>query len=172
MTNEATKAQLADLVELVQGSVASMAHAQQERARLTATAKAGGRRVTITVNADGVVIKTEFSDDIGDLMFTEIAAAVTEATQEAAAEVQRKSQEILAAAQDGQARIPALSEIFPSMPDVQAMMPTPPEVSMAPPEAPERRAPERDTAPRFDNVEEFEHDPQARGRSSISAPDW
>lgn len=38
MTNEVAKAQLAELVELVEGSFASVARAQQERARLTATA--------------------------------------------------------------------------------------------------------------------------------------
>lgn len=172
MTNEAAKAQLADLVELVQGSFASVARAQQDRARLTATARAGGRRVTITVNADGVVIKTEFSDDIDDLTYAEIAAAVTEATQDAAAQVQQKSQEILTALQAGQANIPTLSEVFPVMPDIQAMMPTPPEVSMAPPDAPERQVHDADAGPRFENVEEFEHDPQARGRSNIAAPDW
>ncbi|AYF76582.1 YbaB/EbfC family DNA-binding protein [Nocardia yunnanensis] len=172
MTNEAAKAQLADLVELVQGSFVSVARAQQDRARLTATAQAGGRRVTITVNADGVVIKTEFSDDIDDLSYSEIAAAVTEATQEAATQVQQKSQEILAALQSEQAKIPALSEVFPLMPDINAMMPTPPEVSMAPPDAPERCDPDTDTAPRFENVEQFEHDPSVRGRSNIAAPDW
>lgn len=107
------------------------------------------------------MIKTEFSDDIGDLLFSEIAAAVTQATQEAAAQVQQKSQEILAALQSEQARVPSLSEFFPVMPDIQAMVPTPPEVSMAPPDAAERKAADIDTAPQFDNVEEFEHDPQA-----------
>ncbi|GAB0104456.1 hypothetical protein JMUB6875_34300 [Nocardia sp. JMUB6875] len=172
MTNEGAKAQLAELIELVQGSFESVARAQQERARLTATAKAGGRRVTITVNADGVVIKTEFSDDIDDLTYSEIAAAVTEATQEAAAQVQQKSQEILSTLQTEQARIPSLSEMFSEMPDIQAMMPTPPEVSMAPPGDPERDAPETDNAPQYADVEQFEHDPHLRGRSNIAAPDW
>ncbi|QVI21912.1 YbaB/EbfC family nucleoid-associated protein [Nocardia tengchongensis] len=131
MTNEAAKAQLADLAEMVQGSFAALARAQRDRARLTASARAGGRRVTVTVNADGVVIKIEFSDDIDALTYSEIAAAVTSAAQEAAVEVKQKSQEILAELQAEKAKIPALSEIFPLMPDIQAMMPTPPEVSMA-----------------------------------------
>ncbi|MFI1915053.1 YbaB/EbfC family nucleoid-associated protein [Nocardia sp. NPDC020380] len=170
MANEAAKGQLAELVELVQGGIASIARAQQERAQLTATAQAAGRRVTITVNADCIVIKTEFSDDINDLTYSEIAAAVTAATQDAAAQVQQKAQKILDAAQEEQSRIPALSEFFPVMPDIQAMMPTPPAVSTTPPGSPERTAPEHEGAVRFTNVEEWNHDDP--GRSSIAAPKW
>ncbi len=172
MANEAEKAQLAGLKELVKGSFASIARAQQERARLTATAHAAGRRVTITVNADGVVIKTEFSDDIDDLTYSEIAEAVTGATQDAAAQVQQKAARIMAALQQEQAQIPSVSEFFPMMPDVQSMIPTPPEVSMAPPGSPERTTIEPDPAAQFSNVEEYEHDPSIRRRSSIAAPEW
>ncbi|WP_230329148.1 YbaB/EbfC family nucleoid-associated protein [Nocardia aurantiaca] len=171
MANEAEKSRLAELLEMVQGGFASVARAQEERARLTATAQAGGRRVTITVNADGVVIKTEFSDDIDDLLFSEIAAAVTTATQEAAAQVRQKSQEIMTALRREQERMPTMSEFFPAMPDIQAMIPTPPEVSTAPPGSPERDAPDG-SAPRFTDVEDWEHDARARNRSSIAAPDW
>ncbi|WP_433562646.1 YbaB/EbfC family nucleoid-associated protein [Nocardia sp. CA-151230] len=172
MANEAEKAQLAGLKELVKGSFASIARAQQQRALLTATAQAAGRRVTITVNADGVVIKTEFSDDIDDLTYSEIADAVTKATQDAAAQVQQRAQQIMTGLQEEQARIPSMSEFFPMMPDVQSMIPTPPEVSMAPPGSPERTTVEPDTAVRFSKVEEYEHDPSIRGRSSIAAPEW
>ncbi|MGV9663613.1 YbaB/EbfC family nucleoid-associated protein [Nocardia niigatensis] len=170
MANETAKGQLAELVELVQGGIASMARAQQERARLTATAHAADRRVTITVNADCIVIKTEFSDDIDDLTYSEIAAAVTSATQDAAAKVQELAQQILDAAQEEQSRIPSLSELFPAMPDIKSMMPTPPTVSTAPPGSPERLAPKPEEAVRFTDVEEWDHD--RSGRSSISAPEW
>ncbi|WP_433592833.1 YbaB/EbfC family nucleoid-associated protein [Nocardia sp. CA-145437] len=170
MTNEAAKGQLSDLMELLQGGIASMARAQEERARLTATAHAAERRVTITVNADCIVIKTDFSDDIDDLEYSEIAAAVTAATQEAAAKVQEKAQEILNRAQEDQSRIPTLSEFFPEMPDMKAMMPTLPTVSTAPPGSPERIAPGPDPVVRFADVEEWDHD--GSSRSSISAPEW
>ncbi|WP_405133487.1 YbaB/EbfC family nucleoid-associated protein [Nocardia sp. NBC_01388] len=170
MANEAAKGHLAELVELVQGGMASIARAQEERARLTATAHAAGRRVTITVNADCIVIKTEFSDDIDDLTYSEIAAAVTTATQDAAAQVQKQAQTIQEAALEEQARIPALSEFFPAMPDIKAMMPTPPKVSTAPPGSPERIAPEMEEPVRFTNVEEWDHDKPTR--STIAAPEW
>ncbi|MRH89503.1 YbaB/EbfC family DNA-binding protein [Nocardia sp. SYP-A9097] len=170
MANEAAKGQLAELMELVQGGIASISRAQQERARLTATAHAAERRVTITVNADCIVIKTEFSDDIDDLEYSEIAAAVTAATQDAAAKVQEKAQKILDTAQEEQSGIPTLSEFFPAMPDIRSMMPTPPTVSTAPPGSVDRTAPEPEPAVRFTNVEEWDHDHS--GRSSISAPEW
>lgn len=172
MANEAEKARLAELKDLVQGSFASIARAQRDRSQLTATAHAGGRRVTITVNADGVVIKTEFSDDIDDLTYSEIAAAVTAATQDAAGQVQRQAEQIMSALQQEQARIPTLSEFFPLMPDIQSMIPTPPQVSTTPPGSPDRTAVEPEAAMRFTNVEEFEHDPTIRERSSIAAPEW
>lgn len=172
MANEAEKARLAELKELVQGSFASITRAQQERSRLTATAHAGGRRITITVNADGVVIKTEFSDDIDDLTYSEIAAAVTAATQDAAGQVQQQAQQIITAAQQEQAQVPSVSEFFPMMPDIQSMIPTAPETSLAPPGSPERTAVEPDASVRFTDVEEFEHDPTIRERSNIAAPEW
>ncbi|MRH93189.1 YbaB/EbfC family DNA-binding protein [Nocardia sp. SYP-A9097] len=172
MANEVAKEQLAELVELVQGGMSAMARAQQERARLTATAHAAGRRVTITVNADCIVIKTEFSSDIDDLTYSEIAAAVTAATQDAAAQVQQKAQEIVDAVHQEQARIPALSEFFPAMPDIRTMIPTPPVVSTAPPGSPDRAEPEPEPAVVFTDVEEWEHDQSSVGRSSIAAPEW
>lgn len=172
MANEAEKSRLAELIDLVQGGIASLTRAQQERARLTATAHAAGRRVMITVNADCIVIKTEFAHDIDDLTFSEIADAVTAATQAAAIQVQQKAQQIMAAAEEEQARIPKLSEVFPTMPDIQSMLPSPPVVSTAPPGSSERDNPDTtsENVMQFTNVEEYDHDQQ--GRSNIAAPKW
>lgn len=172
MAHEAEKSRLSELFDFVQGGLASITRAQQERARLTATAHAASRRVTVTVNADGVLIDIAFSDEIDDLALPEIAQAIITATQDAAAQVQRKGQKILEAAQQDQARIPMLAEFMPDMPDIQSMMPTPPEVSTAPPGSPERptKTVEPDGTMKFTDVEEL--DEQARGRSNIAAPDW
>ncbi|WP_067711932.1 YbaB/EbfC family nucleoid-associated protein [Nocardia yamanashiensis] len=173
MVNEHAKAQLADLIEMVKGGMTAVARAQEQRARLTATAHAAGRRVTITVNADCIVIKTEFSDAVDDLTYAEIATAVTTATQDAAAQVQQQAAQIMEELEREQAQIPTITEFFPEMPDIKAMLPTPPKVSTAPPDARERRLDAaEDDGPQFTNVEEYEHDPQARQRSSISAPEW
>ncbi|MFE6862794.1 YbaB/EbfC family nucleoid-associated protein [Nocardia sp. NPDC057668] len=170
MANEHEKAQLADLVDMVKGSLAMVAHAQEERARLTATAHARGRRVTVTVNADCIVIKTEFSDDIDELTYAEIASAVTAATQEAAGKVQRRAAELLEKLEEQQKLIPTLSEVFPGMPDMAALIPKAPSAPTAPPGAREEPQPEEPAV--FTETEDYEHDPHVRQRSNIAAPDW
>ncbi|MGS2810846.1 YbaB/EbfC family nucleoid-associated protein [Nocardia sp. MW-W600-9] len=69
---------------------------QQRRAELFATATAEGRRVTASVNADGVLIDIQFSGAIGDLDYDEIAAAITGAARVAVASVARKVAELYA----------------------------------------------------------------------------
>lgn len=70
--------------------VADIARRRQERAQLTATATAAHRRVSVTVNADGIVIDVRFSSAIDDLSYDEIAHAVTEASRQAVADVTRQ----------------------------------------------------------------------------------
>ncbi|MQY27915.1 YbaB/EbfC family nucleoid-associated protein [Nocardia aurantia] len=165
--NDAAKSQLADLVDLVRGGFTELAQAQQDRARLTASAHAGGRRVTVTVNADGVVIETTFADDIGELSFTEIAAAVTAAAQQAAERVRVAAAAIMAGVTRRQEQIPGFDELFPGTPDFIAMIPQPPVVSTAAPGSRERAAPDAD-AMVFTDVEEVDHD---RGPQSLVAED-
>ncbi|CAM4113430.1 YbaB/EbfC family nucleoid-associated protein [Nocardia ninae] len=75
----------ADLVEL-----------QEQRARLFATASAEGRRVTVAVNADGVLIDLQFSGAIADLGYEEIAEAIVAASRAAVAAVARKVADLYA----------------------------------------------------------------------------
>ncbi|WP_227998987.1 YbaB/EbfC family nucleoid-associated protein [Nocardia australiensis] len=135
MTNDAARERLTDLMESVQAGIASIAQAQQEHAKLTATASAAGKRVTVVVNADGVVIQTRFGSGIGDLTYEEIARAVTTAAQDAAIQMKRKTTAIIDGLRKDQSRLPRLSEFIPGMPDVQDSFPTPPEASTAPPAA-------------------------------------
>lgn len=127
MANEPTRTRVEELVESVQQSIESIRQAQRQRARLTATAQAAGRRVTVTVNADGVVISTRFADDIKDLEIEEIAAAVTTAAQDAAARVRQRTREMISTLRQEQARLPKLSEFVPGLPDVGELLPTAPE---------------------------------------------
>ncbi|WP_433193048.1 YbaB/EbfC family nucleoid-associated protein [Nocardia sp. CA-107356] len=133
MNNERTKGDLADLLDTVNGQIRAIAEAQQKRVELTATATAGKGRVRITVNADGVVIETHFADDIDELDYDEIADAVTDATQEAAAEVARRADELIAPIQQTRSRLPSLSEIAGGLPDLTARAPEPQRASFDPP---------------------------------------
>ncbi|WP_433204757.1 YbaB/EbfC family nucleoid-associated protein [Nocardia sp. CA-107356] len=175
MTNELDRARLADLVDSVRAGIASIAQAQQQRAQLTATASAAHGRVTVVVNADGVVIETRFADTIEDLTYTEIAHAVTSAVQDAAAQVQRKTQALLEPLKQDQARIPKLSEFLAGMPDVHDMLPTPPPVSTAPPAAHDRTSTDSedsDGSMVFCNVEQWDHEKPSREESFMIERPW
>ncbi|RDI55325.1 YbaB/EbfC family nucleoid-associated protein [Nocardia mexicana] len=133
MNTERMKGGLADLLDTVNGQIRAIAEAQQKRVELTATATAGEGRVRITVNADGVVIETQFADDIDELDYDEIADAVTDATQEAAAEVARRADELIAPIQQTRERLPSLSEIVDGLPDLTARAPEQTRASFDPP---------------------------------------
>ncbi|GAB4583174.1 YbaB/EbfC family nucleoid-associated protein [Nocardia sp. IFM 10818] len=141
MTNERAKADLNDILDGFAQQMRTITKLQQDRAALTATATVR-KRVTVTVNAEGTVIETKFSSDIEDLDYEEIAKAITEAAQQAAAEVARRAQEIMAPVSQGVRRLPKLADLIPGMPDLskELTVPAPPVVSTAPPNSPERRA--------------------------------
>ncbi|MFE7796290.1 YbaB/EbfC family nucleoid-associated protein [Nocardia sp. NPDC057440] len=176
MANEAAKARLADLMDSVQAGIKSIQRAQHRQAQLMASASAAGKRVTVVVNAKGVVIETRFAADIDDLAYPEIARAVTTAAQEAAAEVHRKTKEMVAELTREQSRLPRLSEFIPGMPDVQDMIPAAPEVSTEPPAARARaRAKPTDeavTALEFTGVEQFDHDEPPSAQPNVAESGW
>ncbi|MFD6158122.1 YbaB/EbfC family nucleoid-associated protein [Nocardia sp. NPDC060256] len=123
MSNERAKGDVADLLDTVGQHIRSIAEVQQKRVALTATATAAKGQVRITVNADGVVIDTEFGDDIDEFGYDEIADAVTEATQEAAAEVVRKAEDLIAPIRKTRSRLPSLSSMVDGLPDLRTKTP-------------------------------------------------
>ncbi|MEU1981861.1 YbaB/EbfC family nucleoid-associated protein [Nocardia sp. NPDC019395] len=165
--------------ESLQRQMGLIAEAQRQRVKLTASASVRDGRVTATVNADGLLIETIFADDIDELSYAEIAAATTEATQQAAAEVARKSAELVAPLREERAGRPKLSEMLPGLADVEAMMPVAPPVPTVAPdhEAPEDDAEDAEVAAdpvfEFENVEEVDR-ATGRGRSDppVSGSDW
>ncbi|MFF0609135.1 YbaB/EbfC family nucleoid-associated protein [Nocardia tengchongensis] len=146
MVNERAKADFTDILDDFRDQMRTITQLQQQRAAVTASASVRGKRVTVTVNADGTVIETKFASNIDDLDYPEIAKAVTEAAQQASAEVARRSREIMAPVSQNRNRLPRLTELVPGMPDLTEALriPEPPVVSTAPPKAPERRAAEQD----------------------------
>ncbi|WP_040740699.1 YbaB/EbfC family nucleoid-associated protein [Nocardia tenerifensis] len=75
---------------------AGLLELQEQRARLFATASAGGRRVSVAVNADGVLIDLQFSGAVGDLDYEQIAEAIVAASGAAVAAVARKVADLYA----------------------------------------------------------------------------
>ncbi|MEV4124604.1 YbaB/EbfC family nucleoid-associated protein [Nocardia sp. NPDC049707] len=139
MTNEFAKAEMAAVLDEVQQQFQAIAQVQQQRAELTASATVR-KRITVTVNADGTIIETKFGSGIEELSYGEIAKAVTEAAQQAAAEVARKAQELMLPLHDRRARLPKLSDLIEGMPDLSAEMPKAPRISLAPPNSEERQS--------------------------------
>ncbi|NNH71856.1 YbaB/EbfC family nucleoid-associated protein [Nocardia uniformis] len=152
---------------------------QQERARLTATASVRNKRVTVTVNADGVVIETKFSSDIDDLGYGEIARAVTEAAKQAAAEVARRGSELLAPLQDQRSRLPKLSDLIEDMPDFASQIPTPPTVPTSPPtgddstnSAAAQAEPDEGATPALEFSDVESHDHERKPAHGVTESSW
>ncbi|QIS08993.1 YbaB/EbfC family nucleoid-associated protein [Nocardia arthritidis] len=171
MANEMAKARLAELMESVQAGIQEIQRMQREQVKLTASASAAGKRVTVVVNANGDVIETKFSSDIGDLTHAEIARAFTEAAQEAAAQVRTRTKEMVAEVARKNARVPRLSDFIDGMPDVRDMLPEPPEPSLEPPgRQGVAFADDMGVTMEFANVEEWEHD--SANRSDVRDSGW
>ncbi|WP_280231533.1 YbaB/EbfC family nucleoid-associated protein [Nocardia cyriacigeorgica] len=169
MANERAKAELAGLIEEVGQQFREIARIQEERAQLTASATVRRKRVTVTVNADGVVIETKFGPNIEDLSYSEIAAAVTEAAQKANAEVLRKGRQLMNPLDDRRARLPKLSDLIEGMPDLTGNLPTPRRASTAAPAARSRDSVEDGSAaPEFVDAEM----PKPVGGDGVTDSGW
>ncbi|MGI5219434.1 YbaB/EbfC family nucleoid-associated protein [Nocardia sp. CA-290969] len=112
MPNEQVKSQLAAALDGAQEQIRALTRIQQERAVLTARAQARGKKVTVTVNADNVVVDVEFAGDIADLGYSEIARAVVEAARKASAEISRKSAELMTPFEAQRAGMPKLTDLL------------------------------------------------------------
>jgi len=117
MFDERTRDRVTTVLERLKTQMATMAESQQEWMKLTASASAGNSRVTVLVNANGVIIETKFANDIGDLDYPEIAAAVTQAHQKAVVEVTRKAGELLEPFRAQVMSDAEVEELMPGLPD-------------------------------------------------------
>ncbi|MFI9506315.1 YbaB/EbfC family nucleoid-associated protein [Nocardia sp. NPDC052566] len=165
MTNERAKADMATMLEGLQEQLSGLAQIQQRRAMLTGSAVACDKRISVTVNADGVLVETRFADDIGDLTFDEIASAMTSAVQEAAADVARQNHELMAPLLERKSKLPPLSSLVEGAPDLDAVIPVAPPASLAPPGSPER-VEKQAGGPMFSDTVELSR------RSVIVDSDW
>ncbi len=145
MSNERLQADAAMMMEAFAEQMSGIAEIQRNRSRLTATVTACDKRISVTVNADGILIETKFADDIKDLTYEEIAIAMTQSVQAASAKVQKMARELMEPLRERKDRLPRLSELLEGAPDLGEMMPLVPPASTAPPDAPERRREEEPT---------------------------
>ncbi|WP_225729916.1 MULTISPECIES: YbaB/EbfC family nucleoid-associated protein [unclassified Nocardia] len=120
MANERLKADAAMALEALEDQLSGIAELQRRRMALTGTAFACDKRIRVTVNAAGVLVDTQFADDIDELSYEEIAAAMTSAVQSAAADVERQADELMRPLLEARAKLPKLSDIFDGAPDFGA----------------------------------------------------
>lgn len=135
MTNERLKADAAMMMDALQEQLKGIAEIQKQRMAMTGTATVCDKRITVTVNATGILIETRFADDIGELTHDEIAAGMTEAVQLAAADVERRGHELMEPLLERKTRLPRLSDLVEGAPDLGALAPlTMPKSATAPAE--------------------------------------
>lgn len=128
MVNERLRADMMTMLDGLGEQMRGIAEVQLKRSKLTATGTACEERITVTVNADGLLIHTIFADDIAELTYEEIAEGMTEAVQKAATEVGSLSEKLLAPLRERKAALPKLSDLIDGAPDLGSRMPVEPPV--------------------------------------------
>ncbi|MEV0762958.1 YbaB/EbfC family nucleoid-associated protein [Nocardia sp. NPDC050435] len=147
--------EISGVMEEFRTRIREIAEMQQQRVKLTATATTKDRQISVTVNANGVVIQTKFGSGIDEYSYDDIAKAITRLAQQAAEDVFGQSKEVMAPLAEERARLPKLSDVIPGMPDFQSEIPMEPPVSVAPP-----GAAEREDELVFTDVERLEEKPE------------
>lgn len=137
MVNDRLQEDMATMLSGLSHQMRSIAEVQKKRSLLTATVLAEEKRIEVTVNADGVLIDTKFADDVLDLTMEEIAAAITKAVQDAAAQVQQKARELMDPLLAHRNSMPKLSEMIEGAPDLGGLVPQPPRTPTVAPDSPD-----------------------------------
>lgn len=137
MVNERLQEDMATMLSGLSHQMRGIAEIQKKRSLLTATVLAEEKRIEVTVNADGVLIDTKFADDVVDLTMDEIAAALTKAVQDAAAQVQQRARELMDPLLAHRNSMPKLSEIIEGAPDLGGLIPQPPKTPTVSPDSPD-----------------------------------
>ncbi|MDF3284270.1 MULTISPECIES: YbaB/EbfC family nucleoid-associated protein [unclassified Gordonia (in: high G+C Gram-positive bacteria)] len=128
-----------ELMASAQEQLTAIREVQRRRAQLMAHATVADRTVTVHVNAQGVVIKTEIDPDfLDDHDLEDLSGFVTQAAQQAAAKVAREGEALMESVRRAGAALPSLSEVIDGAPDLRDFAITPEQISTAPPGSAER----------------------------------
>lgn len=132
-SNDRLITDVTQFLDSFQSAMAQASDARRQRDALTASASVERGRITVVVNASGSIVQTLFSEDVDDLTYSQIARATVEAAQQAAAEVKRKSDALLAPLQAARARLPQLPDLFDGAPRLRDEITAPPTAPLTPP---------------------------------------
>ncbi|MGO4648186.1 YbaB/EbfC family nucleoid-associated protein [Nocardia sp. 2YAB30] len=164
MANERRKADLAGALDDLHKQMQLITELQQQRAGLTGAGSVPNNYVTVTVNADNVVIQTRFSPHIGKLNFDELGAAVTAAAQAAVADVARKVERLTEPLTAQQRTMPTLQEMVEDLTGVHTAIPDALPATLVPPEFTKREI--DSTAPVSGNGANHDERPRRKRRGS------
>jgi len=141
-----------DIIARAQEQMSEIAKLQNQQVALVASATVADGMVTVSVNAQGVVIETKIDRDyFEEFDLDDLSKHITEAAQAAARDVQSRAQELIAPALDRRAVFPSFSEFFEGAPDIGKLVSEMPKPSMAPPNASERLSLDVDLTDRDDD---------------------
>ena len=123
MSEDHTSERLSTMIDGFAEHLERVKQAQEQRTQIAVEAHAAYNRVTVKVNADGALVDLRFSDDINDLDYDEIAAAVLTAARQAAAMAADRVRKLIAPVQQRPAAIPTIAELIEDIPQLRAWMP-------------------------------------------------
>lgn len=128
-----------DILAQAQEQLADIARIQKEQAALIATATTANGLVTVSVNAQGVVIETKIDGDyLDDHTLTDLGKHITQAAQAAARDVQSQVAALLVPISERRKAFPSLGDLVEGAPDLRDLTVDIPKPSLAPPNSPER----------------------------------
>ncbi|MGW0250979.1 YbaB/EbfC family nucleoid-associated protein [Nocardia goodfellowii] len=126
-------AEISGLLSDLRSQMQDIVKMQQRRVKLTGTATTKDRQISVTVNANGVVIETKFGSGIDEYSYDDIAKTITRLAQQAADDVTAKTAELVEPLRAERDRLPKLHEVIPGLPDFQSEIPLEPPVPVSPP---------------------------------------
>ena len=123
MSEDHAREHLSTIIDGFAEHLERVKQAQEQRAQIVVEAHAACNRVTVQVNADGALVDLRFSEDINDLDYDEIAAAVLTAAREAADTAANRVRKLIAPVQQRPSTIPTIAELIEDIPELRARVP-------------------------------------------------
>lgn len=120
MPNEHVKAQFDDILDGFRRSMDELSVIKRKQAELTASGHAADKRVTISVDAQGRIVSTRFTEDITDLDYDEIAEAVTTAARAAQDALAVQTEEILRPLREQQGQLPKITDLVAGLSEAES----------------------------------------------------
>jgi DNA-binding protein YbaB len=123
MSEDHARERLSTVIDGFAEHLERVKQAQEQRGRIVVEADAAANRVMVKVDADGALVDLRFSEDINDLDYDEIAAAVLAAARKAAATAAGRVRKLIAPVQQRPAAIPTIVELIEDIPELRARVP-------------------------------------------------